>query len=317
MSTDEIGSGAGAGAGGKQRWSVVATFGAALCCIATLFFLATHLAVLELAEVTAVHAVLQNARARLHTLQADGISAVHAVNRLEPYGFGAASASHGPDTLHTHAETPPAPAAGSSNGAPPGSKRAKVAYVITITKDGRFGDGAAVLAYSIMKNSQQGVGTQEPLGITALRGSSGSSSSSSSGDSGGGGVAAPDYDISLIALVHPLVKERGVLVKLGYHVIEVPLPINITAIDGKFLREHINNNGCCGATELIKLSSYRLTQYDRVVHMDADTFVNAPLDELFVPAERGGSYDKSLLYSTDPNMATHKVRMCVYLYLCL
>ncbi len=56
--------------------------------------------------------------------------------------------------------------------------------------------------------------------------------------------------------VHPLVTTaRPLLAKLGYSVIEAPLPINVTAISGKFLREKINNNGCCGASELIKLNA--------------------------------------------------------------
>lgn len=101
--------------------------------------------------------------------------------------------------------------------------RLKVAFAITITQDGFFQDGAAVLAYSI---------------VNSLKGS--------------------NIKFSLIAFVHPSVNDsRSVLTKLGFHVIEAPTPINITAIQGDFLREKINNNGCCGASELIKLNSYR------------------------------------------------------------
>eukprot|EP00605_Chrysophyceae_sp_TOSAG23-4_P001228 GSChrysophyteH1.ASY1.ANO1.1338.1 assembled CDS len=173
------------------------------------------------------------------------------------------------------------------------SGRLKVGFVITITKDGNFGDGAAVLAYSIIKNSQQ---LRTPAGSrVGLRGSTSVSPAQSAW-----------YDISLVALVHPLVRQREALRRLGYQVIEVPLPVNVSAIRGNFLREKINKNGCCGASELIKLSSYRLTQFDRVVHLDADTFINKPIDELLLPASQGGLHDYSLLYTTDPNMATHK-----------
>ncbi len=208
------------------------------------------------------------------------------------------------------------------------NEKQRIAYAITITKDGNFGDGAAVLAYSIIKQSQQKKSqTQSPIQTqtqtqTLLR-SSGSRSDS-------GSEYEYEYDISFIAFVHPLVKRRDILTRLGYHVIEVPLPINITAIHGTFLKEHINNNGCCGASELIKLASYRLLQYDRVIHMDADTFINNPIDELFVKEKKheqqheqqhkqgqeqevvkkvktiSNTYDKSLLYTTDPNMASHK-----------
>ena len=165
-----------------------------------------------------------------------------------------------------------------------GKRRRRVAYAITITKDGNFQDGAAVLAYSILKHSQ-------PKQQHSI---------------------ADSYDISFVAFVHPLVKDRDSLRKIGFHVIEAPLPINVTAIHGKFLREKINNNGCCGAAELIKLSSYRLTQYDWVVHMDADTFVNGDISELLFPSpsdidsQIDANAELSLAYTTDPNMATHK-----------
>jgi hypothetical protein len=113
------------------------------------------------------------------------------------------------------------------------------AYAITITKDGSFQDGAAVLAYSIMKYSWNRT-----------------------------------YDISFIAFVHPNVTaSRPILKRLGYHVIEVPIPINTSAIQFSFLREKINKNGCCGSAEMIKLTSYRLLQYDRVIHLDADVIL--------------------------------------------
>lgn len=104
---------------------------------------------------------------------------------------------------------------------PPIKKR--LAYAITITKDGFFQDGAAVLAYSIMKYAKNST-----------------------------------YDISLIAFVHPNVTTSRVgLRRLGFHVIEVPTPVNTSAIKFPFLRDHIDKNGCCGAAELIKLTSYR------------------------------------------------------------
>lgn len=142
-------------------------------------------------------------------------------------------------------------------------KRRRIAYAITITKDGFFQDGAAILAYSIMEQSRNGTD-----------------------------------DVSLVAFVHPNVTtSRPTLVRLGYHVIEVPTPINSSAIKFDFLREKINKNGCCGAAELIKLNSYRLLQYDWVVHMDADTFFSNPITELF-------DRKYSLIYTTDPNMVS-------------
>lgn len=66
-----------------------------------------------------------------------------------------------------------------------GTKRRRIGYAITMTKDGNFLDGAAILAYSIYEASLKG-----------------------------------DDIISLIAFVHPNVtKSRPTLQKLGYHVI--------------------------------------------------------------------------------------------------
>lgn len=147
----------------------------------------------------------------------------------------------------------------------PTIRKKRIAYAITITKDGNFQDGAAVLAYSIFNSSRN-----------------------------------DQYQISLVAFVHPNVTtSRPVLEKLGYHVIESPTPINTSAIKFDFYREKIDKNGCCGAAELIKLNSYRLTQYDRVVHLDADTFLLNPIDEIF-------ALNYSLVYTTDPNMASFK-----------
>jgi len=44
---------------------------------------------------------------------------------------------------------------------------------------------------------------------------------------------------------------------------------------------HFKSDGCCGDAELIKLSTYKLLDYDMAVHLDLDTLVIHPLDELF------------------------------------
>ena len=153
----------------------------------------------------------------------------------------------------------------SSNTNKPIKKR--IAYAITITKDGSFQDGAAVLAYSIMKQ------------YTNNR------------------VLSSKYSVSFIAFVHPMVTiARKELKRIGYHIIEATTPINSTAIPFTWFREHIEKNGCCGASELIKLNAYRLTQYDKIVHLDADVIVLQNFHELY-------NNDYSLIFTTDPNMA--------------
>ena len=169
-------------------------------------------------------------------------------------------------------------------------RRRQIAYAITLTKDGFFQDGAAVLAYSIYNVSRN-----------------------------------VDFDITLLAFVHPNVTQaRPLLIKMGFHVIVAPTPIYPPAIRYEFLRTKIDKNGCCGSAELIKLNSYRLLEYDYgkncmcfcvyesnrfvvclffvlVVHLDADTYLLNPIDELF-----DRTNPVSLTYTTDPNMATHK-----------
>ena len=69
--------------------------------------------------------------------------------------------------------------------------RLKIAFAITITKDGSFQDGAAILAYSIHKAKM-----------------------------------TLSHDVSLVAFIHPNVTlSRSTLQHIGYHVIEVPTPI--------------------------------------------------------------------------------------------
>ena len=111
-----------------------------------------------------------------------------------------------------------------------------------------------------------------------------------------------DFDIGLLAFVHPNVSSsRPLLIQMGFQVIVAPTPINTSAIRYEFLRTKIDKNGCCGASELIKLNSYRMIEYDYVVHLDADTFLLNPIEELFEFPNR-----YSLQYTTDPNMASHK-----------
>lgn len=52
---------------------------------------------------------------------------------------------------------------------------------------------------------------------------------------------------------------------------------------------------CCGADEFIKLHAYTLTDYHRVVHLDADTLIFHPMDELM---GRSSSL-VSLLFASD------------------
>jgi len=128
---------------------------------------------------------------------------------------------------------------------PPTPPRLKIAVAVTVTVDGPYLDGAAVLQHSIrMTNSI--------------------------------------HDVSMVAIVHPgVVTTRPALAKLGFEVIEFPPPITSAEIKGKHLRETIDKSGCCGTLELLKLYAWKLEQFDRVLAMDMDTIWMQNLDALF------------------------------------
>ena len=116
-----------------------------------------------------------------------------------------------------------------------------------------FTEGAAVLKYSIDLTS----------------------ASSSSSQSGG------KYDYEFYIMYHPDALQCVLpLQDLGFHLLERPTPVNVSDIQGDILRERIENNGCCGERELIKLEAYRLTQHPVVIHLDLDVLVLKPMDPI-------------------------------------
>ena len=70
----------------------------------------------------------------------------------------------------------------------------------------------------------------------------------------------------------------------GAKVVVQDPPIDISFIqtpDGSNLKSGISKDGCCGDKELIKLSTYKLEDYPIAIHLDLDTLVMQPMDELF------------------------------------
>lgn len=90
------------------------------------------------------------------------------------------------------------------------------------------------------------------------------------------------YDYKLMVFVHhDAVECSHVFSELGYEVLVRPTPFNVTDIRGQFLREHIVKSGCCGEKEYLKLYAYTLMEYPVVVHLDLDSLILKPLDDLF------------------------------------
>jgi hypothetical protein len=102
------------------------------------------------------------------------------------------------------------------------------------------------------------------------------------------------YDYEMIAFIHPDAKDcffdddasakKSILeTHLGYRVFIRDTPVNVTEISSDFLRETVVKRGCCGEKEFIKLYAYDFdpNEFPIVVHLDLDTLILHPLDEVF------------------------------------
>ena len=86
----------------------------------------------------------------------------------------------------------------------------------------------------------------------------------------------------MIAFVHPGAASCShVFRDLGYTVQIRETPFDVADIKETFLREHIGRSGCCGEKEYLKLYAYALADYPIVVHLDLDSLVLQPLDDIF------------------------------------
>ena len=146
------------------------------------------------------------------------------------------------------------------------SNKKKIAYAITVTKDGHFLDGALVLGHSALKVHDASKGYNS------------------------------EYDAELVAFVTSTVQyARPVLEKYGWKVLERPLPVELSEIRNEKYVTNMRSSGCCGADEFLKLWAYTLIDYHRVVHLDMDSIVYQNMDELY-------DIDKEMLYTGDWNM---------------
>lgn len=138
--------------------------------------------------------------------------------------------------------------------------KATVAYAVSLTSCGHTGsrsdpnlhEGAAVLQHSIYLSSHSNP------------------------------ASTSKYAHKLFAFVHPEAEKcSDIFSRLGYEVQIHDTPFNVSDIRGQFLKEHIVKSGCCGEKEYLKLYAYTLLDYPIVVHLDLDSLVLKPLDDLF------------------------------------
>lgn len=90
------------------------------------------------------------------------------------------------------------------------------------------------------------------------------------------------YDYRLYAFIHPDATDcADNLAVLGYEVVVRSTPIDVSHIQNQQYKIDIEDQGCCGSKEFMKLWAYTLVDHPIVVHLDTDVFVNKPLDHLF------------------------------------
>jgi len=162
--------------------------------------------------------------------------------------------------------------------------RMRIAFAIVVTKDGPFLDGAAVLKES----------------VELLR-----------------SIHRKEF----VAIVHSGVQEtRPALERVGFKIMEFEPPLSSSEIEGKHLRETIDNSGCCGTLELLKLRAFQLLEYDRIILTDSDFIFLKSLDHTVeAPEEIQFTYDHAMdgkgsaappaqggFFIIKPNLATYE-----------
>lgn len=107
------------------------------------------------------------------------------------------------------------------------------------------------------------------------------------------------YNYQMVAFVHP---EATACIPplqiLNYEIHIKDTPIDVSQIRGDFLRENVQQTGCCGEKEYLKLYAYTLVNYKIVVHLDLDSLILQPLDDLF---------DSMLLDGVDKKISDSKI----------
>jgi len=67
---------------------------------------------------------------------------------------------------------------------------------------------------------------------------------------------------------------------LGYKAMILDVPFNVSNLDPKMYHS-LQKRGCCGIKELLKLYVYTLDQEDVAIHLDTDTIMLQPMEDVF------------------------------------
>ena len=180
-----------------------------------------------------------------------------------------------------------------------------IAYAVSVTKDGSYIDGAAVLAHSVIRVHREG---QSHFGVDLVAFVAPAVSVTGNGKPRLLETQSCRRSRTTRCLRLPRTRARTpaptCLPSPDMSARRRDLPLAISEIKGDFLRSRIESNGCCGAWELLKLYSWTLTEYHRVVHLDMDALILQNLDELYDDDSslwNGGSV--KALYTYDWTMA--------------
>ncbi|KAL7496704.1 hypothetical protein ACHAWT_004870 [Skeletonema menzelii] len=122
------------------------------------------------------------------------------------------------------------------------------------------------------------------------------------------------YDYKLIVFVHPNARAcSDIFEELGYEIQIRDTPFKVADIKSEWLQEHIVKSGCCGEKEYLKLYSYVQFDYPIVIHLDLDSLILKPMDDLFdvmlaekskgVNAKEGGGKEEEDVESTRKRIA--------------
>merc|ERR1712060_419654 len=103
--------------------------------------------------------------------------------------------------------------------------------------------------------------------------------------------AKSEFKLDLLAILSPeVINVRPALRRIGYRIVEKPLPVELSEIKNKQLVKELEVDGCCGPWEYLKLWAWTLDEYDRVLQVDADVHFHRNFDDLF-------KYNTTLLWT--------------------
>lgn len=102
------------------------------------------------------------------------------------------------------------------------------------------------------------------------------------------------FSVSLVALVRPGASELLVakVRAFGFDVRFLEPPVSVEDIRPGEYKNRVDRGGCCGLAELMKIYSFAMEEFYRVVHVDADVMITGNLDEIL-----GAADDVELMYT--------------------